>query len=128
MFKFAVSALLLAVLVGSAGCGGSDSNGTPAATGDSAGQDGATLQKAEVVELGHTFFSPSELTISAGDTVTFRNLETMSHPLVNEDLGLDTGAFTKGERDITFDTPGTFTIINTAHGTTITVVVQAGES
>ena len=80
------------------------------------------------VELSHTYFEPSELTISEGDIVIFRNIETMSHPLVNQELGLDTGDFTRGELSITFDQAGSFTIINTAHGTTITVVVQGDGS
>ena len=69
-----------------------------------------------------SYFKPSELTVSEGDTVIFRNIETMSHPLVNEELGLDTGEFTKGEHSFTFDQAGSFTITNTAHGTIITVV------
>jgi plastocyanin len=77
-----------------------------------------------LVELSHTYFSPSELTINAGDTVTFRNLELMSHPLFNEEAGLDTGAFLKGEYSFTFDAPGTYTVTNAAHGTTMTVVVR----
>ena len=122
--KLAVWVIALAVLVGSAGCGGSDSDGS----GETTGKDETTQPSAEVVEFSHTYFSPPELTISAGDTVIFSNLESMSHPLVNEELGLDTGEFTQGERSVTFDRPGTFTITNTAHGTTIAVVVQGGGS
>ena len=103
--------LLLTLLLGVAACG------------DSKSSDRAAEPPTEV-ELSHTYFTPPELTVSAGDTVIFRNIETMSHPLVNEELGLDTGAFTKGERSFTFDRAGSFTITNTAHGSTITVVVQ----
>ena len=106
-------ALLLTLLLGVAACGDSDSS-------DSADEPSTSVE----VELSHTFFTPSELTVAAGDTVIFRNIESMSHPLVNEELGLDTGEFTKGERSFAFDKPGSFTITNTAHGTTITVVVQ----
>ena len=108
-------ALLLTLLLGVAACGDSNSN------------DSADVTPTEV-DLSHTYFKPSELTVSAGDTVIFRNIETMSHPLVNEELGLDTGEFTKGEHSFTFDQAGSFTITNTAHGTTITVVVQGDGS
>ena len=108
-------ALLLTLLLGVAACG--DSNSSSSAD-----------EPPTEVELSHNYFSPSELTVSEGDTVIFRNIETMSHPLVNEDLGLDTGEFTKGDRSITFDQGGSFTITNTAHGTTITVVVQGDAS
>lgn len=104
-------ALLLTLLLGVTACGDSNSS-------DSADEPPTK------VEVSHTYFKPSELTVSEGDTVIFRNLETMSHPLVNEELGLDTGEFTEGEHSITFDQAGSFTITNTAHGTKITVVVQ----
>ena len=105
-------ALLLTLLLGVAACGDSNSSDEPPTE----------------VQFSHTYFTPSELTVSEGHTVIFRNIETMSHPLVNEELGLDTGEFTKGERSVTFDKTGSFTITNTAHGTTITVVVQGGGS
>ena len=75
-----------------------------------------------------TWFSPRGWTIGEGDTVIFRNTSTMGHPLVNEELGLDTGEFTNGGHSFTFDQPGSFAITNTAHGTTITVVVQGDGS
>ena len=77
-----------------------------------------------VVELSHSFFEPSELTIDSADTVIFRNLVFMSHPLLSDEASLDTGEFLKGERSFTFDSPGTYTITNTAHGTTMTIVVR----
>ena len=122
--KLAAWVIPLAVLVGSSGCGGSDSPGSGGTTDEQ-----ETVQPADVVvEFSHSYFSPSELTVSAGDTVIFRNVASMNHPLVNEDMELDTGQFDKGERSIGFDTAGAFTITNTAHGTTITVVVQDGGS
>ena len=64
------------------------------------------------------------LTIETGDTVTFRNLEAMSHPLLSEEAGIDTGQFPKGDRSFTFDIPGSYTVTNTAHGTTLTIIVR----
>ena len=108
-------ALLLTLLLGLAACGDSNSSDS-------------TDEPPTEVEFSHTYFTPSELTVSEGDTVIFRNIETISHPLVNEKLGLDTGEFTKGEHSVTFVQAGSFTITNTAHGTTITVMVQGDGS
>ena len=106
--------LLLLVSVASllsAGCG---DDSAPAET-DTAGP---------VVELSHNFFDPSELTVDAGATVTFRNLVAMSHPLLSEAAGLDTGQFPEGERTFTFSRSGTYTVTNTAHNVDLTVVVR----
>ena len=118
--KFIVRAICLALVFASMGCSQSDSSGT----GGEGGGDETVAQLPEVVEVSHTYFRPSELSIGAGDTVIFRNLEAMSHPLVNEEVGLHTGAFTKGERSFLFNVPGTFTVTNIAHGTTFTITVQ----
>ena len=121
--KIVISGIFLALVVAAAGCGGSDSNGA----GDTGGGGEVADQAQNVVEFSHTSFSPAELTVIAGDKVVFRNLVTMSHPLVNEEVGLDTGEFTLGERSFTFDEPGMFTITNTAHGTSMVVVVQGND-
>ena len=112
--KLAVAALLsvtLLTLLAACGDGSED--------GDKGGEATGT-----VVELSHNFFDPSELTIDSAATVVFRNIVAMSHPLLSEEAGMNTGAFPKGDRSFTFDRPGTFTITNTAHGTTMTIVVR----
>jgi plastocyanin len=119
--KRGVCAISAALIVAAIGCG-SDSDGT----GGIGEGDEVPVQTAQVIELSHSYFKPAELTLSTGDTVIFRNLETMSHPLVSKEAGLDTGEFTKGDRSFTFGGSGTFTIENTAHGTTLTIVVKGG--
>lgn len=118
----ALRLLSLAFLVLLAGCsyGTSDTGDGDETAGPSSVNEGAGL----VVKFSHTYFDPSELTISGGDIVVFRNLEPMSHPLLSQQAGLDTGAFPEGQRSFTFDQPGTYIITNTAHGTTMTIVVQ----
>ena len=108
--KLAVAPLLAA-------CGDGSEDGDE--VGDKGGEATGT-----VVELSHSFFDPSELTIDSADTVVFRNIVAMSHPLLSEEAGLDTGQFLRTERSFTFDRPGTFTITNTAHGTSMTIVVR----
>jgi len=79
------------------------------------------------IEFSHTYFKPSELTISVGDTVIFLNLSNMSHPLYNENLRLNTQEFQKGKRSFTFNQIGSFTITNTAHHTKFIVNVVENE-
>ncbi len=107
--------LLIGCSSGTNDTGGGDKTPSPPSASEGGGH---------VVEFSHTYFDPPELTISGGDTVVFSNLEGMSHPLFNQQAGLDTGAFPKGQRSFTFDQPGTYVITNTAHGTTMTIVVQ----
>ena len=104
-------ALALLTLLAACGDGSEDVDGPGDATGT-------------VVELSHSFFDPSELTIDSAATVVFRNIVAMSHPLLSDEAGLDTGEFPKGDRSFTFDSPGTYTVTNTAHGTTMTIVVR----
>ena len=103
-----VGLLCLAVIALAAGCGDDSSDG-PAE---------------HVVEVSHASFKPSPVTVNAGDTVIFRNIVDMSHPLVSEEAGLDTGEFTKGDYSYTFETPGTYTITNTAHANIMNVIVR----
>ena len=122
--------LLIVMVLATVACNQSGTEGgqEPAADSAPAGQAAGAAEEGApaetVVEFSHSYFSPSELTVAAGDGVVFRNVVSMSHPLTNEKLGLDTGEFTKGDRTIKFDKPGSFTITNTAHGTTMTIVVK----
>ena len=76
-----------------------------------------------MVALSYSYFKPAELTIGAGDTVTFQNVVSMSHPIVSLVAGLDTGEFLQGKLSFTFDNAGTFTVTNTAHGVTMQIVM-----
>ena len=96
----------------------SASSGEPAETESVV--EGITDPSVEhTIEFSHTYFKPSELTISVRDTVIFLNLSNMSHPLYNENLRLNTQEFQKGERS--------FTITNTAHHTKFIVNVVENE-
>ena len=138
--KKAIFAISLALLIAVAGCTQADSDDmgakeetvveTPATQAEVSTPQAQAETPAEAaehaVEFSHNYFSPSKLNIGVGDTVIFRNLVTMSHPLVSQEAGLDTGEFTGGERSFAFDKEGTFTITNTAHNTKITIVVGKG--
>ena len=114
----AILALVLAA------CGSSAESSAPAGDGDG---DGGGATAGETVSLAGGQFSPSTLTIAAGDTVTFT--DTTGHtvtegqdgtpvddPIVDESGGSDI--------EVTFDEPGTYNItckIHPAMNMTITV-------
>lgn len=110
--------LFLALLL--AACSGSAASSAPAADGGDGGggaTDGAGAA-GETVSLAGFAFSPSELTISAGTTVTFTDTanhtvtegtdgEAVDDPIVDEDGGSDV--------EVTFDEPGTYNITCKIH-------------
>ena len=110
--------LFLALLL--AACSGSAASSAPAAAGGDAGggaSDGGSAP-GETVSLAGFAFSPSELTISAGTTVTFTDTanhtvtegtdgEAVDDPIVDEDGGSDV--------EVTFDEPGTYNITCKIH-------------
>ena len=110
--------LFLALLL--AACSGSAASSAPAADGGDGGggaSDGAGAA-GETVSLAGFAFSPSELTISAGTTVTFTDTanhtvtegtdgEAVDDPIVDEEGGSDV--------EVTFDEPGTYNITCKIH-------------
>ena len=108
---------MLALLL--AACSGSGASSAPAAAGGggAAASDGGG-GGGETVSLAGFAFSPSELTIPAGTTVTFTDTanhtvtegtdgEAVDDPIVDEDGGSDI--------EVTFDEPGTYDITCKIH-------------
>ena len=101
----------------------SDSGSSSAPTDDGGGGTGG----GETVSMANTQFTPSTLTIQAGDTVTFTDTSghtvtegtdgvAVDDPIVDEDGGSDV--------PVTFDEPGTYNItckIHPSMNMTITV-------
>lgn len=110
-------AFLIAALACAPASYGRASTGTTAPGGTSG-------SATSTVEFSHSYFSPSSISVAAGETVIFRNVAGMTHHLISPEAGLDTGDFPQGERTFTFSTPGTYTVTNTAHDTTLTVTVR----
>jgi plastocyanin len=75
-------------------------------------------------------FSPGQITINQGDTVTWTNDGPTAHSATASDGSFDTGVFPAGEsRSHTFDEAGTFAYICTPHPNMQgTIVVQASQS
>lgn len=109
-------AILVLVLL-LAACSNSAASSAPAAGGGAASDDGSG-GGGETVSLAGFAFSPSELTIPAGTTVTFTDTashtvtegtdgEAVDDPIVDEDGGSDI--------EVTFDEPGTYNITCKIH-------------
>jgi plastocyanin len=66
------------------------------------------------VEIHHFRFSPAEIEIAAGNTVSFTNLDLVPHTATGD--GFDTGTLKKGEsKEITFSEAGEFPYLCTLH-------------
>jgi plastocyanin len=74
--------------------------------------------EAVVVNMLDFEYDPGDLTVPAGTTVTFVNQGEAQHSATLGDGSLDTGLFDPGEEaSLTLDTPGTFVVYCTLHGT-----------
>ncbi|RJQ22508.1 copper-binding protein [Candidatus Woesearchaeota archaeon] len=72
-----------------------------------------TGQLTEVTIEGFAF-NPPVVTIRAGESVRFKNLDRVTHTATGDSF--DTGPLASGEsKEITFDTPGTYDYICTPH-------------
>lgn len=108
--------LVLVLLL--AACSNNAASSAPAADGGGAATDDGSSGGGETVSLAGFAFSPSELTIPAGTTVTFTDTanhtvtegtdgEAVDDPIVDEDGGSDI--------EVTFDEPGTYNITCKIH-------------
>ena len=108
--------LILVLLLAACSSGGASS--APAADGGGAATDDGGSGGGETVSLAGFAFSPSDLTIPAGTTVTFTDTanhtvtegtdgEAAEDPIVDEDGGSDI--------EVTFDEPGTYNITCKIH-------------
>ena len=84
-----------------------------------------------IVDMINDSFRPGSLTITAGTTVSFRNLDGDDHTATANDGSWNTELYATGTRNITFNTAGTFAYFCTEHGGmtgTITVTGTDGSS
>lgn len=69
------------------------------------------------VSVGDNFYSPTSVSVFAGETVTWRNNGQAQHSATANDGSFDTGIFGPGaSRSETFSTTGTFSYYCTVHG------------
>jgi plastocyanin len=87
----------------------------------------AVAQDATSVTIQNFAFSPNSVTITAGSSVTWTNMDSVTHTATGDDGSFDTGDIAAGSSaTITFNDPGTFTYHCAIHpNMTGTIVVQA---
>jgi plastocyanin len=119
-------ALLLACLALGlvvAGCGddddddGGDAQTTEQPAEESGGDDGANAGGGGEVVMKGIKFVPPELTVAAGDTVTWTNEDTVGHDVTGDSFSSgDAGGLQNGDTfKFTFKKAGTFDYVCTVH-------------
>lgn len=97
------SASLLAMVILAAGCGGGYGGGSVSGPPDPSDH--------RVDAVGVTSWSPTPVTVKAGEAVTFRNTSAITHNVQFDDVAGRPGNvadFTSASRSVTFTTAGTF--------------------
>ncbi|MEV6561884.1 cupredoxin family copper-binding protein [Nocardia sp. NPDC051756] len=116
---FAVAAALLV-----AGCGGSDSGAAatstkrPHPTTTTAQPTGDAKPADATVEVSNMKFAPAELTVKAGDTVTWHFKDKAPHTVQgigDKAMGLNSPIIDKGDWSYTFTVPGTYRYLCSLH-------------
>jgi plastocyanin len=95
-----------------AGCGGDDDDdGGGGSAGGGGGGAGAQVTMKDIK------FDPSEVTVKAGDTVTWTNEDSVGHDVTGDDFKSgDPGGIGDGDTfEHTFDEAGTFKYVCTVH-------------
>jgi plastocyanin len=91
---------------------------------------GAALAADHAVAISGFAYSPSSITVTVGDTVTWTNSDAQAHTATADGGGFDTGALGNGQSGtVTFSTAGSFAYHCSIHpDMTGTVTVQAAAS
>ncbi|MTE11635.1 plastocyanin/azurin family copper-binding protein [Nocardia aurantiaca] len=119
--------LLVAVVAGALAAGGCSSDhsntaatGTsaPAATSSAAASTGPVAPAAVTIEVKDMAFSPADVTVKAGDTVTWKFEDKAPHAVQgigDVALGINSPIIHKGEWSHTFTTAGTYRYLCPLH-------------
>ncbi|MEE3083106.1 MAG: plastocyanin/azurin family copper-binding protein [Candidatus Thermoplasmatota archaeon] len=91
-------------------------------------EDGSCVTTAveHFIDISGMAFSPNSITISVGDTITWTNLESMSHTATGDNNEFNSGTLGKDQSfSFTFTTAGTYTYHCAFHGgMTATIIVE----
>lgn len=108
----AVLALALVALVVATGC--SSGSSTTPSTSSGAGSSSTPAAGGTAVTIANFAFSPAEVTIKAGETVTWTNNDGVAHTVTGADF--DSGSLAPGKTfSHTFPTAGSFDYKCTIH-------------
>jgi plastocyanin len=116
-------ALTIACLaLGLAACGGDDDSGDSGSGGSSTGQSGGSSGGGTTVSMESIQFSPKDLTVKPGETITFKNDESVPHDVHKESgpggdfsSGPDGGMQQGDTFDLKLDKPGTYEYVCHVH-------------
>jgi plastocyanin len=124
---FALLLACVALGLAAAGCGGDDDDEQPAGGGGGGGAGG------KQVSMENVQFSPKDVTVKAGQTVTFTNDESIPHDVhktsgPGEDFSSGpSGGMNQGDSfELALDTPGKYEYVCDVHapGMTGTITVK----
>ncbi len=90
------------------------------------GSSEATTESADII-IENFAFTPETIIIQSGDTITWRNDDSVSHTVTSDEGSeLDSGFLSSGDTYVhTFNTPGTYTYHCTPHPSmTATIIVE----
>ena len=87
----------------------------------------ATAKPAATIELKTFMFTPAALTVVAGTTVTWKNLDAEPHTVASVDGAFRSGALDEGDSfAFTFDKPGSYRYVCSIHPQMVgTILVKA---
>lgn len=108
-FRWLIAMLAVVALLGAA-CGGGDASPTETTSEPTDGGGAASL------ELADFEFSPADLTVSSGDTITLENTGETPHTFTIADEGVDEQVEAGESVEVTIDLdPGTYDFVCTLH-------------
>ena len=116
--RAALAASAAALAIALTGCGSDDDDGD---SGSSSGSDSTSAPKAsgkstDQVSIKDFLYKPEDITISAGDSVSFSNQDSANHTATARDGDFDSGTLGQGDSTgLTIDEPGTYTYICSFH-------------
>ncbi len=106
-----LAALVLAVALWSAACGGGTSYSTSGPATPAAGTTGSQTgaKSGSSVSIRNFAFMPNTITVSKGATVVWTNNDSVSHTVTSDNGKFDSGTLSPGKTfSFTFDTPGAY--------------------
>ncbi|MFI6363362.1 plastocyanin/azurin family copper-binding protein [Nocardia sp. NPDC050630] len=115
---------VLAATVLLAGCGSGGTNSTPTSTTAKSGHTTTTTKAGDsktaavTVDVTDMKFSPADVTVKVGETVTWKFKDSVPHTVQgigDKAMGINSPIFDKGEWSYTFFAPGTYRYLCSLH-------------
>ena len=121
--RLVLLAAALATVVAAAGCGSDTTKSTPstttaAATATGSAEPTASRPAAVTVDVHKMKFSPENVTVKVGDTVTWKFSDKVPHAVQgigDSAMGINSPIFDNGEWSHTFAVPGTYRYLCPLH-------------